>query len=401
MNSLFNCDYLSLQRNFLHRAMLFSEVLGQEHIKNHLSTTANNGRVPHAQIFSGKGVLPIALAYAQYILCGDCEIENQSAEMAACNAKFQKLNHPDLHFAYPVATNDRVKSKPLADDFAEEWRNSVIENPYMSLHDWYAAIGIEKKQGQIGVEEAQSIVKKLSLKSYEGGYKVMLIWMAEKMNTACANKLLKLLEEPPEKTVFLLLVEDEEQLLTTISSRCQLLKLPLLSEEVIANALVARENTDFATAKSCARQAAGDYNAALQLLRNKSEDSAHEKLIVFWLRAAFRAKGNKAVISDLIQWSDDLSTKNREEQKNFLSYCLHFFRQALLLNYNTLQLVYIQPKEPKFSLEKFAPFVHGGNILAITEALEEASYHIERNGNAKIIFTDLSIKLTRFLHQTQ
>lgn len=380
--------------------MLFSDVLGQDHLKNHLIASAGNGRIPHAQIFSGKGVLPLALAYAQYVLCQNKGSENEGGN-EACNIKFQKLAHPDLHFVYPVATNDKIKSKPVSDDFAEEWRNAIQENPYLSLFDWYAALGIEKKQGQIGVDEAQEINKKLALKAYEGGYKIMLIWMAEKMNTSCANKLLKLLEEPPEKTIFILITEDEEQLLTTIKSRCQLLKFPLLSEEAIAGGLVQREKADYATAKNCARQATGDYNTALQIFKNKSEDKHYEALLIFWLRAAFRAKGNRTVVNDLIKWSEDIAGKSREEQKIFLDYCLNFFRQALLLNYKTPSLVYLQIHDPNFSLEKFAPFVHGGNILEVTEALETANYHIERNGNAKIIFTDLSIQLTRLLHKKQ
>ena len=309
------------------------------------------------------------------------------------------MAHPDVHFVYPVATNQKVKSKPTSDDFAQEWRESVLENPYLSLYDWYAALGIEKKQGQIGVDQAQEIVKKLSLKSYEGGYKVMLIWMAEKMNTASANKLLKLLEEPPEKTIFILMVEDEEQLLSTITSRCQLIKFPNLPEEAIAKGLVDRVNADYTVAKTAARQATGDYNRALQIYKNKSEDRHYEEWMIFWVRSAFRAKGNKTVIRDLLDWSEKLATKSREEQKNFLDYALNFFRQALLLNYKAPSLVYLNPYDTKFSLEKFAPFVHGGNIVDIVAALEETHYHIERNGNAKIIFTDLSIQLTRLLHK--
>ena len=206
--------------------MLFENIIGQLHLKNHLKTSAENGRIPHAQLFVGKegsGTLPTALAYAQTLLC----LDNPAPD--ACALKCENLAHPDLHFAFPVAANDRVKKHPISNLFLDDWRSFVKEQPYGNLFNWFQHIGVENKQGQIGVDEAEQIVKSLKLKSYEGGYKVMLIWMAEKLNTSAANKLLKLLEEPPEKTVFLLVTEDEEQLINTIVSRCQILHFPVLS----------------------------------------------------------------------------------------------------------------------------------------------------------------------------
>jgi len=383
----------------LYLPMLFSDVLGLDHLKKHLTTSVQNGRIPHAQLFVGQGVLPLAIAYSQYLLCGNIEEENIGGN-SSCNLKFNKLAHPDLHFVYPVATNDNIKKHPVSNHFAEEWRHFILENPYSNLFDWYSTLGIENKQGQISVDEAQEIVKSLSLKSYEGGYKIMIIWMAEKMNTACANKILKILEEPPEKTVFILIAEDEEQLLTTIKSRCQLLRFPLLPEEVIAQGLMQRENASYEIAKDCSRQASGDFNKAVKILKNSGEDGQFEDWVIFWVRSAFRAKGNKSVINDLLSWSDTISGIGRESQKKFLDYCVSFFRQAVLLNYETPKLVYLKFNDPKFALNKFAPFIHGGNILEIVDALETANYHIERNGNAKIIFTDLSIQLTRLLHKS-
>ena len=189
--------------------MLFSEVLGQNHIKSHLTKSADAGRIPHAQLFvgpEGSGTLPMAIAYAQYILCGNKNSENSEGN-PSCNLKFNNLSHPDLHFAFPVTTNDKVKRHPVSSHFLEEWRQLIDQQPYGNLFDWYKMLGVDNKQGQIGVDEALDIVKSLSLKSYEGGYKIMLIWMSEKMNTSCANKLLKLIEEPPEKTVFILVAE--------------------------------------------------------------------------------------------------------------------------------------------------------------------------------------------------
>ncbi len=383
--------------------MLFSDILGLPHIKNHLTTTADRQRIPHAQLFVGKdgsGILPMAIAYAQYILCKNKNAENLSGN-ESCNLKFKKLSHPDLHFVYPVAVNDKVKSHPVSSNFIEEWRVFVIKNPYGSLYDWYQHIGIENKQGQIGVDEAKDIVKSLSLKAYEGGYKVMLIWMAEKMNIAASNKLLKLIEEPPNNTLFLLIAEEEEQVIQTIRSRCQILSFPPLAEIDIVEGLIKNNGCERQEAQRIAHQANGSYTKAIQLFENNSDDQQFEKWFISWIRSAFKAKGNKATILELISWSEEIAGLGRESQKNFLLYCLDFFRQALMYNYKAKSLVFLDPKSANFKLSKFAPFVHGSNILEITRTLEEAIFHIERNGNAKIILTDLSIKLTKFLHKKE
>jgi DNA polymerase-3 subunit delta' len=381
--------------------MLFSDIIGQAHIKKHLTTSVDNGRVPHAQLFigpEGSGTLPMAIAYAQYLLCVNTEGENTNGN-ATCNLKFNNFSHPDLHFAFPVTTNGKVKKHPVSSHFLEEWRDLLTKQPYGNLFDWYKQLGVDNKQGQIGVDEAQDIIKALALKAYEGGYKVMLIWMADKMNTAAANKLLKLIEEPPNKTVFLLIAEDEEQIINTIKSRCQLLHFPPLAEIDIKNALIKNYGLNEDIATKIAHQANGNYNKACVLVYNDSEDIQFETWFIFWIRAAFKAKGNKAAIHDLIKWSEDIAKTGRETQKQFLDFCLQFFRQALLLNYNAEALVYIDIKTKKFELNKFAPFVHNNNILDISNELQDAIYHIERNGNSKIILTDLSIKLTRLLHK--
>jgi DNA polymerase-3 subunit delta' len=377
--------------------MLFNQIIGQEHIKNHLKVSAENGRIPHAQLFVGKegsGTLPMAIAYAQFLLC------NFSDNAEVCDLKCEKLQHPDLHFAFPVTTNEKVKKHPVSNLFLEEWRTFVASQPYGSLFNWLQHIGVEKKQGIIGVDEAEEIVKKLTLKSYEGGFKVMIIWMAEKMNIAAANKLLKLIEEPPEKTIFLLITENEEQLINTIKSRCQALHFPALSEQDISNALVVNYQAPDNEAAKIAHQSEGNFNKALHLLEHDSKDLVFEEWFVSWVRTAFKAKGNVAVVQQLIEWSETIAKTGRETQKRFLTYCLQFFRQSLLLNYKSDQLVFMET-QTGFDLSKFAPFVHAGNILAIEKELNDAIYHIERNGNGKIILLDLSMKLTRFLHQKE
>lgn len=383
--------------------MLFRDIIGQNNIKKHLIQSVENGRIPHAQLFvapQGSGGLPMAIAYAQYVLCNNKYGENTGG-VSHCNAMVEKLAHPDLHFVFPVNTTEKVKDHPVSNLFLKEWREFVQKSPYGTLFNWYQSLGIENKQGNIGKDEAEDIAKKLALKSFEGGYKVMIIWMAEKMNSTAANKLLKLLEEPPKDTLFLLIAEDEEQILKTILSRCQILHFRSLSEFDIQRALVEKEGLDENTAAKIAHRANGNYNTAIHLMREDANDLMFENWFVFWVRSAFKAKGNPAVIQDLIGWSDEIAKTGREMQKRFLLYCLQFFRQSLMLNYRAGNLVFYEPMDKSFDLRKFAPFVHGTNIIPIYEAINDAIYHIERNGNAKIILLDLSMQLTRLLHQKE
>ena len=381
--------------------MHFSEIIGQEHLKNHLTKSADLGRIPHAQLFigpEGSGTLSMAIAYAQYVLCKNSKSENSGGN-ESCNIKFGNFTHPDLHFIYPTVTTTDVKTKPKSVDFLSDWREFLKQNPYGSLFDWLNFLEAGNKQGEIRVDDAQEILRLLSLKSFEGGYKIAIIWMADKMNIAASNKLLKLLEEPTDKTLFILIAENEEDIIQTILSRCQVLHFNGLSENNIAERLITDFNIDEREARKLAHQAQGNFNKALKLINENGEDAAFEEWFVEWVRAAFRAKGNASAISDLIKWSETIAGIGRESQKKFLNYCIEMFRQALLINYQTTSLVYMEPKVAKFKLENFAPFVNGNNIDVIFTELSDAIYHIERNGNAKIVLTDLSIKLTRLIHK--
>ena len=381
--------------------MQFSDILGQDYIKNQLVKSALSGRIPHAQLFVGPegcGTLAMAIAYAQFVLCNNQGQENSGGN-ESCNLKFQSFSHPDLHFVYPNVTNEDVKTKPKSADFILDWRDFVSKNPYGSLFDWYKHLGVQNKQGEIRVEDAQDILKSLALKSYEGGYKIMIVWMADKMNISASNKLLKLLEEPPEKTLFLLISENEEDIIQTIRSRCQVLHFGALPEAEISKALKAHYFLDDSSASKVAHQAQGNYNNALHIVKNDGEDFPFEKWFVSWVRAAFSAKKNASAIQDLISWSEEIAGLGREGQKQFLNYCIVMFRQALMHNYETKNLVYVETTVENFTFDKFAPFVNGNNITSIFNELSDAIYHIERNGNAKIILTDLSIKLTRLIHK--
>ena len=382
--------------------MDFGNVIGQNHLKAYFRKTLENRRVPHAQLFvgtTGSGLLPMAIAYSKALLCSQHDPE--SPEYQACAIKVDKLAHPDLHFVFPVNTTSSVKKHPVSNQFLEEWREFVGSNPYGSLFEWLQQLGIENKQGSINVDEANEIAKTLALKSFEGGYKIMIIWMAEKMNTACANKILKIVEEPPSGTVLLLLAQNEEAMLTTIHSRCQKLYFPLLSEEDISSQLSDFEGIEVNLAKKIAHRSAGDYNNALHILEHNADDLEFEQWFVSWVRMAFSAKGNKGAISELLKWSETLAGQGRETQKKFLSFCIEVFRQAMLKNYTADSLLYFEAEDPSFDITKFAPFVHQNNIFEILKELEDGIYHIERNGNAKIIFSDLSIRLTRLIHRKE
>lgn len=368
-----------------------TEILGQEHIKKHLISSAITGRVPHAQLFvgfEGCGTLPMAIGYANLLLGKISDLSHTG-----------DLSHPDLHFVYPNTSNDVVKKHPTSKQFLKEWRSFISENPYGSLFEWLNHLGVNNKQGQIGVDDALEVVKSLSLKSYQGGYKIMIIWMADKMNVEASNKLLKIIEEPPKQTVFILITNSEESIIQTIRSRCQVIRFNAISDAVITQALVDHEKLDVATAQQIAHQAQGNYNLAVHYTHQDSDDEQFEKWFIQWVRAAFKAKGNKSSILELISWSEEISALGRESQKRFLEYCTAMFRQALLINYQALPLVYMKPKTEGFKLEKLAPFVNGSNIEDIFKELSDAIYHISRNGNQKLILTDLSIKLTRLIHK--
>ncbi len=371
--------------------MTFEDIIGQEHLKSFLQQNIKSGRAPHAQLFVGKdglGALPLAIAYASYLI----ESENPGQ-------KINPLENPDIHFFFPVVKKEKSSSAFISKDYMKEWREFITSKPYGTLNDWYAAINAGNKQGVITVEEAHAIIKTLGLKSFGGGSKVLIIWHAEKMNTACANKLLKWFEEPNEKTCIILITEQEDMLLKTIQSRCQSVHLHPLSEPQIANALMRFHNLDETSAKQIARRAEGNLSTALKLIDQEDDKVEFEKLFIEWVRTAFQAKSNKKAINKLMSWSEVVAKLGREREKQFLSYSLDFFRQALMVNYGALDLVHFEISDKTFSLEKFANFIDAQNIESICAEIERAIYHIERNANGKIVLTDLSIKLTRLLHQ--
>ena len=378
--------------------MLFREIIGQEATKRQLRQSAREGRIPHAQLFtgiSGIGKLQLALAYAQYLNCPNRTDEDSCGTCPTC-LQFQHLQHPDLHFAFPIVKTD---AGDTCDAFLEPWRQIILDKHYFDVDDWYKALGVETKQGMIYEKESQEILRKLSLKAYGSGYKIMLIWQPEKMNTTSANKLLKLLEEPPTQTVFLLVSEHPEQLLSTIQSRVQTIRVPRLDDETISRALE-EKGISSAAATDIARIANGSYLAALK----KADESEENQQELRDFIALFRDAYTVGVLKDpqkkyeslkrLRQWSMEMADASvgREKQKHFLQYAQQQVRENYIRNLSQPELNYQLAAERDFSV-KFAPFIHNGNVEGIMTQLELAEKQIEQNGNAKVIFFDLCLQM--------
>lgn len=376
--------------------MRFCDIIGQEEVKQQLRQAVREGRIAHAQLFAGPqgvGKLALALAYAQYIACPN-RTEHDSCGTCPTCVQFSKLQHPDLHFAFPIVKGD---DGDVCDAFAEKWKGLVTEHKYFDLDDWYRVMGVETKQGMIYEKESSEILRKLSLKSFAGGYKIMLIWQPEKMNIACANKLLKLLEEPPTMTLFLLVSEHPEQLLSTILSRVQEVRVPRLSEETIAVGL----RTEYAwldaeEAQDVAHMANGSYLTALKMMSESEDNQVFFDDFVALMRNAWLVgqKKDYSALLNLRRWSMDMadSKVGREKQKAFLQYAQRQLRENYIHHFGNSEMNYQTKQERAFST-KFAPFIHDGNVEKMMEELSKAEQQITQNGNAKIIFFDLCLQM--------
>ncbi len=377
--------------------MIPSNPIGQKQLLQRLDDLAKNSRIANTYMFvgpEGGGKISLALAFINSVLRYTLGKESDVARVAT--NKVNSLSHPDLHFSFPVNTNDKIKKDPVSNDFLNAWREMLFSSTYFSLHDWYKKIRIGNRQGIISAKEAENISKIMSLKSYEGGYKFMVLWMAEKMNPSASNKLLKLLEEPPKKTVFLLLCENEAAVLKTIRSRCQKIELGPIASEDIALGLKTNFEIEASFAEEISLKAKGNYRAACLLVENQSAAEENAEDFVNWVRLAFRVKTSKKALGELVSFSETMAKKSREDQKAFLKSSLSVFRKGLLFNYAVERSALGFGND--FSLEKFAPFVHENNIVEIYDEVQSAYENIERNGNSKIVFLDASIKLTRLLH---
>lgn len=384
-NAFYNCQ-LSIVNYPL--GLNFSQVIGQEKIKALLSSMVESERIPHAQLFlgsKGSGNLALAMAFAQLALC-DAPKDGGSCGRCINCLKAKKLMHPDIHYSYPT-----VGTKVVATNFIKEWRAAVAENPYMNLNQWLQKIGAENKQGNINKGECLAIVKKLSLKTFEGKYKILIMWLPEFLGKE-GNRLLKLIEEPPDDTLFILVAENQELILNTILSRCQIVKINPLQDEEVAQGLVEKLNIQAEDALKIARLSDGDFNEAMSLVDNSEKDNA--KLFLEWFRLCYKGNGK-----ELVTLTDTLSKLGRENQKYFLTYSLHFLRELLVLSATGLSdNVRLQDTEKQTALN-MSKVIGFRKVEQISDLINHAIFHIERNANPKILFLDTSIKLHKVLRR--
>ena len=372
--------------------MKFSSVIGHLEVKQRLINSAKAKRISHALLFlgpEGGGNLPMAIAFAQFIVCESPSEDDSCGQCSGCK-KMEKLVHPDVSFSYPVAPKEKI-SKPRSIDFAPQWRNEIIENPYLSYNEWMESLSLDNKQGIISVNESADILSRLSLKSVEAPYKIVIIWLPERMNGEAANKLLKIVEEPPDYTLFFLVAENHELLLTTIISRTQLIKVNRINDSEMMQTLIEKHGLDKTIARRIVHRADGDYNEAKKLLENDDADTDLNQKFLFWMRNCLKL--NVKAINEL---SQEFGGESRETQKNFIRHALSVARECLLINYGDRSLVRLEGKDLD-DIQRFAPFVNERNADSFTEALNKAHFHLERNANSKLLFTDLSFSMHRVL----
>lgn len=366
----------------------FKDVVGQEEVKQLLTGSVRSGKVPHALLFtgvSGSGKLPLALAFARYLLCQHPLPDDSCGNCASCRM-VDRLAHPDLHFAFPIIKKKAGRDS-VCDDFLPQWREMLERDSYVGLQQWMRRIDAGNQQPQIYVRESDEIQRKLSLKSSQGGYKVMLVWLPEKMNVDCANKLLKLLEEPPVKTVFLLVSEQPDMLLSTIVSRTQRVNLHPLSDQEIEGFLRIRYSLVEEDARDIAHRSAGSLLKAMENIQLSEENRLCFDLFVNLMRMAY-----KRDIRSLKAWSEQVAGMGRERQKNLLEYCQRMVRENFIMNFRHPEMVYMNPDEESFSV-RFAPFINERNIFQIMALLEEAQTHIEQNVSARMVFFDMALRM--------
>lgn len=386
--------------------MLFKDVIGQQETKKHLAEMVEQNRLGHALLFLGKegsGALPLALAFAQYVvslpqpapvvedLFGDMTalapvpafVHPDDIVLQPAFERAKQLIHPDLHFSYPVIPK-KSGDKPVSSDYIAEWREFVQLYPYGNVYDWLQFIGAENKQGNITAEECNDIIRKLNLKSFESEYKVLLLWMPEYLGKE-GNKLLKLIEEPPANTLFILVAESEEQILPTILSRCQLVRIPVPDDREVEQALIARANASPETAGQIAAISEGNYREALQLLQHADED--WQSLLREWLNATLKG-GPMAQV----KFTEEVSKLGREKQKQFLRYFNHLLEQSVRIKVLGADNIVLGESEKDFA-QRLNKIASVSQQQAIIEELDRAAYYVERNANAKMLFQALTIKL--------
>lgn len=365
--------------------MQFSEIPGLESRKNVLVQSVGKNHVAHAQLFhgpEGSASLPLAVAFATYLNCTNRTETDSCGECPSCS-KMAKLAHPDVTYLFPTAGGKKV----LSQDFMEDWRAFVKETPYGNITDWLMRINI--KQGNFPVEEARQLVSQLSLKSYEGGYKVVLIWRVEYFNNATANALLKLLEEPPEKTIFLMTCEHSDLLLTTIISRTQRFAVPAFSNEELEKYLEEKKSIELTRAKEISKLAEGNLRKAINLISSGTDNN--HPWFAQWMRYTYAFD-----LAKLVSLADEFDSFPKEQQKNLLSYALFIFRQIFLTASGNDSLVRLEGETLEF-VKKFALAFKFQSLPEVQGLVDEAIFHIERNVRSKVVFLDISLRIARII----
>ena len=378
--------------------MLFNEVIGQQEAKDRLRQMVAGERLPHALMLcgpNGSGKMPLALAFASYLLCGNRDHSGDSCGTCRQCAMLHKWEHPDLHFTYPTIKLPGMGAdhKPVSDDFAKEWRALLNRGPYFTMDQWMREAGAENQQAIITAGESDELTRKLSLKSSQGGYKVSVIWLPERMNTECANKLLKLIEEPPRQTVFIMVCEEPDKLLETIRSRTQRIDIKRIDDESVRQALVARRGVSEEAAARIARIANGNWLKALETLDAGNENELFLDLFQSLMRLAYTRN-----VKELKRWSETMQGFGREKQKRFLEYFLRLIRENFIYNFHNAELNYMTQREEDFA-RNFARFVNEANILQITALADRAIRDIGQNANGKIVFFDMALQMIVLLIQ--
>lgn len=369
--------------------MYFKDIIGQEDIKQRLIQSAQTGIVPHARLFTeqgGAGAFPLALAYARYLNCTDRTETDACGHCPSCR-KYDELVHPDLHFVFPIVSK-KEKKKEVCDDYLAEWRTFLKDRPYFSIDDWLDYIDAGNSQALIYSKESEEIIHKLSLKIYEADYRILLVWLPEKLHPTCANKLLKIIEEPPVNTVILMVSETPDLILGTIQSRAQRMHIRPIQTQAIAAAMISRYGLSREDAQHVAHLSGGDYLKAMEAISLGEENKFFLEQFKGMMRNSWarNVKGMRAM-------ADTMAVIGRERQKNFLAYCQHLIRENFMYRFQAPELNYMNLDEASFAV-KFAPFVNERNVTELMEELAKAERHISQNVNAKMVFFDLSLRIT-------
>lgn len=368
--------------------MKFSQIQGHKEIKQQLIKTVKDNRISHAQLFhgaEGSGHFPLAIAYVQYIYCENKTDFDSCGTCSSCK-KIENFVHPDVHFSFPIHLSKTNKTE-ISDNEIAKFREMLNSSCYISSTFWNSSLGNENKQGIIAVKESQSIINKLALKPYEGKYNFLVMWLPETMRIEAANKLLKIIEEPEAKTKFIFISDNYENIISTIISRTQIINIPKLQNEEVANYLIDKLDCESEKAKSISQLSEGNLCKAISLFNDVDNSDQYLQLFIDWMRYCYQKN-----ITATIDWLDEIAALGRSNQKFFLLFCLEMFRQSIIGQYTNGQLLNINAKQREF-LQKFHPSITNENILVLNEIINDAHYHLQRQANPKILFLDVSLKI--------